>query len=149
MTEITKKIWIGNSTDAVCADLHGNGISAMLNCAWDLQGERGHRDNVLYAQCGLVDGPGNSMISVHSAILQLVAMVSGGRVPLVYCHDGVAQSVFVTICTLHLMNGRFGYEYWREFINGKRELPSHKPDVAQRSSFDRINWRLLASVLER
>ena len=150
LTKITDCLWIGNSTDAVKADLHGNGISALMNCAHDLEGERGWNDHVEYAQCGLVDGPGNTMMAYHAAVMKLAALVMGGRKPLVYDHEGHSQSVAITICVLHILNGRRGWDYWRSFIVERgHELPDDKPHPEHLTAFNRINWRVLMGVLER
>ena len=153
MTEITRMIWLGDSSDAEHADLRAAGIGAILNVAHDLQGRRGWHDGIEYAQCGLVDGPGNTMASYHAAILKLAALVTGGRKTLCHCHEGKSQSVAVVVCVLHLLEGRRGWDHWRKVVVEKvaasgREIPDDKPHPEHRAAFNRLNWRLLASVME-
>jgi hypothetical protein len=146
VTKVTDNIWIGNSDDAKHADLNTEGISAILNCAHDLQGVRGWGDNVLYGQCGLQDGPGNRLSTYHAAVLMLYSMIADGRKVLVHCHMGQSRSVAVAIMYLHMTQGR-GWDYWRKVIRERRETPEHTPHEAHKAAFNRINWRLLSSVL--
>ncbi len=153
MTEITPRIYLGDSHDAEHADLRKHGIGAILNVAHDLVGRRGWSDGIEYAQCGLVDGPGNTMASYHAAILKLAALVVGGRKTLCHCHAGESRSVSVIIAVLHLLDGRRGWDHWRKVIVDKvaasgREISDDKPHTAHREAFNRLNWRLLSSVME-
>ena len=148
MTKITDNIWIGNSHDAVNADLREPGINAILNCAHDLQGTRGWNDGVEYAQCGLADGPGNEMAACHAAVLKLVALIRAGKKVLVHCHKGESRSVFVAICALELTHSRQGWDHWRAIIREKRPTPDNTPHEAHRSAFNKMNWALLSSAIE-
>ena len=150
MTQITEMIWLGDSHDALTADLAKHEIKAILNVAHDLQGERGWSDGVEYAQVGLVDGPGNSLARYHAAVLQLAALVQGGRRTLVHCHKGQSRSPAVIIMYLNLTQ-RMGWEHWRAFIAEKRKEVAEGeqyPHEAHRTAFNQLNWRLLASVTE-
>jgi hypothetical protein len=146
MTKITDMLWLGNSHDAEHSDLKAPGIGALLNVAHDLEGKRGWHDGVEYAQCGLVDGPGNTMASYHAAVLKLLGLTYGGRKALVYCHEGRSQSVAVAIMALQCET-RHGWDGWLKIIcNKKDEVVT--PHAEHRRAFNKLNWRLLTSVLE-
>ena len=145
MTKITDNIWIGDSNDAVHADLQNHGIDGILNCAFDLQGMRGWTDGIHYAQCGLIDGPGNSMASYYSAVLQLAHMIAMGKKVLVHCHKGESRSVAVVIYYLHLQHGRQGWEHYRKVIADLRQIPPHTPHEAHRSAFNVMDWKWLGN----
>ena|ERR1019366_6161963 len=153
MTKITPDIWLGDSKDAESADLKKDGIGAMLNVAHDLQCKRGWSDGIEYAQCGLVDGPGNTMASYHAALLKLCALVCGGRKTLVVDHVAGGRAVAVAIMGLHAMR-RMGWAHWlKEIAKALAKVdeqgfscvevhPKHK------EAFDRINWRLVSVAME-
>ena len=150
MTKITEMIWLGNSHDAEHADLNANGIGAILNVAHDLEGKRGWRDGVEYAQCGLVDGPGNTMASYHAAVLKLAALVRGGRRTLVHCHKGQSRSPAVVIMYLNLEQ-KLGWDHWRNVIAELRSEVNEGeefPHEEHKRAFNKLNWRLLSSVLD-
>ncbi len=105
MTKITSNIWIGNSHDALHEKetLKREGITAILNCAWDLKNEMlSHTDGFVMAQCGLSDDGLNSVYAAQSAILQLANLVEKGHKVLVHCHMGRSRSVLVVIYYLYL-----------------------------------------------
>lgn len=154
MIEITPHLWIGSSGDAEHANLSEVGITALLNVAHDLEGKRGHSDGLLYAQCGLMDGPGNVIAVYHAAVLMLSVLRNKtsrdeGRKVLVYDHNGSSNAVAAVIMYLHVTR-RMGWEYWLKIIAEKFAIPVEDARVnsAHRDAFNRINWRLLSSVIE-
>lgn len=176
MTKITDTIWLGNSEDADHADLRPDKIGAILNVAHDLQCSRGWSDGIEYAQCGLVDGPGNTMAAYHAAMLKLAALVTGGRRTLVVDHVAGGRAIAVIIMGLHAMR-RMGWVHWAKVIAeavAKRTLRDHQdkcygeqfcqtchdldtivhasplPSVHEKHkrAFDRINWRLVTVAME-
>ena len=109
MTKITENIWIGNSHDALHEKevLKREGITAILNCAWDLKNEMlSHTDGFVMAQCGLSDDGLNSVYAAQSAILQLANLVEKEHKVLVHCHMGRSRSVLVVIYYLYLFENR-------------------------------------------
>lgn len=147
MTKITDYIWIGDSTDAEESDLRKHGVTAILCVAHDLQCRRGWSDGILYAQCGLVDGPGSNLAAYHSAVLQLVSIVSAGRKVMVVDHVAGGRAVAVTIMALHVGHSKLGWEHWLGIINEKMERKEFNPHQEHRNAFNRTNWRLLSSIL--
>lgn len=143
MIQLSKEIWIGTSKDAEHADLKKEGIDGLLNVAHDLQAKRGWSDGILYAQCGLVDGPGNRLAIYMAATMMLASMIHLGRKVMVYDHSG-GRSVAIVICYFNLV-GRQSWDYWIKEIKDKHEIP--EVHVAHRDAFNKINWRLLASSL--
>lgn len=149
MTKITPEIYLGDAHDADHGDLHESNVGAILNVAHDLQGKRGWSDGLIYAQCGLQDGPGNPIGVYHAAIMMLHAMVRAKRVTLVHDHDGCGQAVAVIVMYLHATR-RMGWDHWVEHVRHEVDEPEKclTPHVAHRDAFLRINWRLLSSVME-
>jgi hypothetical protein len=149
VTEITKNIWIGNSNDAEHADLRAVGIDCILNCAKDLECTRGWSDGLIYAKCGLVDGPGNTASMYHAAVLTLNSLLTTEKKVLVVCHDGRSRSVAVVMMCLSATRSRLGWDGWRMRIAALTELPENMPHEAHRLAFNRMNWRLINSVLDQ
>ena len=147
MNKITDMVWIGNSLDEANADLATVGITAILKVANDLQGTRGWYDGLLYAQCGLVDGPGSSLAAYHSAVLQLLSLIAGKRKTLVVDHDGGSRAMAVVIMALHARE-RGGWDKYCEMIANKMDVLGYEPHEAHRVVFNRLNWRILMQLAE-
>jgi hypothetical protein len=147
MHKITNQIWIGNSQDAChSTPLKEAGIDAVLNCAFDLFGQRGWDHQLHFAHCGLADGPGNPLSSYYSAILQLCSLVKLGKKILVHCHKGESRSVAVVIGYLN-SEDNLGWDHWRNFIRSIRTTPDHTPHQALKSElFDKVDWNTLAMI---
>lgn len=141
LTKLSSNLWLGNSWDAEHGNLTQHKIDALLCVAHDLEAKRGWSDGLHYAQCGLVDGPGNSLAAYHAAVLQLVAFWTDKRTVLVYDHTAGSRAVTVAIMGMHAKN-RMGWDHWIAEIK-----PTELPHEAHRQAFDRINWRLLTTTL--
>jgi hypothetical protein len=142
MIKLTDNLWIGDSADEVYADLVD--IGAVLNVAQDLQGTRGWMDGVEYMQVGLIDGPGNVPAAYHAAVLALAALLKRNRT-LVCCHTG-GRALAVSLMWLHLTSGR-GWDSWLAILCERVEGELPIPHEAHKEAFNRMNWRLLSSVL--
>ena len=141
-------MWIGDSRDALDADLVGNGISVVLNCAADLNVERWNFvSGVEYVQIGLIDGPGNTMAEYHATTLKLCGIIKSGRGVLIHGHDAGAITTAVAIMALHALYRR-GWDYWLNVIRELLETPDMSPHPEHRRAFNRINWRLVSAVME-
>jgi hypothetical protein len=146
MTKLTDNLWLGNSSDAACADLNTDAISTILNVAHDLPSARNWNHGIEYSQVGLVDGPGNSLAAYHAAVLKLAAFLANSRRCLCHCHEGRSTSAFCCIAVLHLLGQRRGWDHWHAFVKNLRpEVSVHEE---HRRAFNRLNWRLLTSVME-
>ena len=115
-SKITDKIWIGDSQDARYPPSE---VSAILNCAHDLQPVKGWNDKIHAAHCGLIDGPGNQLSSYYSAVMQLGTLVGFDKTVLVHCHAGQSRSVSVVIMYLNALDDK-GWGYWCREVCGKR-----------------------------
>ena len=157
---ITELIWLGDSYDALNANLKENGITAVVNCAVDLNLERwsnllcveGFRiphfvDGVEYVQIGLVDGPGNAMAVYHAVLLKLCSLLMSKKSVLVHDHEMDSRASAVVIMALHALHRR-GWDHWLGVIRGKTDNPDLMPHPEHRRAFNRINWRLISSVLD-
>lgn len=124
---------LGNSSDVSRCE-----FSAVLNVTvdyWPIH----YSTEIEYATVGLIDGPGNDLAAYHAAVLKLCSLLRHHTV-LVHDHNGASQAVAVCIMTLHLLHRR-GWTYWQEKIG-------REPHEAHKHAFNRMNWRLLTSVLE-
>ena len=145
MTKLTSKLYIGDSADESHADLDTEDIRSVLNVAQDLQPTRGWRSGVEYMQVGLIDGPGNPPSAYCAAVLALGTLLRHGRT-LVVCHTG-SRSLAVAVMYLATTVKRS----WGEWINLLRErVDADLPVVHQEHAvaMEKINWRLLADLLE-
>lgn len=143
MIRLTDNLWIGIAPDEALADLAKLDIKAILNVAQDLQATRGWYCGVEYAQVGLIDGPGNPPAAYHAAVLALVMLLKRGRV-MVCCHGG-SRSFAVALMYLNLTAGR-GWDGWLEVLRERVDDELPVPNEVHRLAFNRMNWRLLASV---
>jgi hypothetical protein len=138
---ILPKVYLGDSHDA---EFLPPAVDAILNVAFDLRNH--HQWNRVHlAQCGLIDGPGNSLAAYYSAVLQLGALLQLGKTVLVHCHKGESRSVAVIIFYLHAVNG----EGWdanlariQEAI-APRVIPLTAPNPAHRLAFDLLDFKAL------
>lgn len=161
---MTDTLWLGDSCDVN----HGvglHGLKAVLNVADDLAISRTIPD-VAYAQIGLVDGPGNPLAAYHAAVLALYTLLRIGPT-MVVDHGGTTSAAVVAIMYQHLTR-RMGWDHWLKVISDRykagfdRSIIDHttgavrtfvvQSDVeinaAHLSAFNRINWRLLCTVME-
>ena len=139
MTQITEKIWIGNSMDEFLAD-----VDAILNVAQDLQCTRGWRGGVEYMQTGLIDGPGNLLSAYYAAVLALSSLVSRHKRVLVCCHTG---SRAIAVVMMHAnVDSRRGWEACLEVISERVDERLPTPNPVHRTAFERLNWTLLTEV---
>lgn len=93
MIQVTDNIWIGGSVD----EFNCEHMTAILNVAIDL---RRTNPKTPYAQCPLIDGPGNNLNAYRAAVFQLMSFLEDGRRVLVCCHDG-GRSLAVVLIFLH------------------------------------------------
>ena len=138
MTKITSTIWIGDSHDALHEKevLKSEGITAILNCAWDLENrEVSFKDGFVMAHCGLSDDNLNSIHAIYSTLYQLCNLIEKGHKILVHCHGGRSRSVLVVVYYLYL------FENKSESIR----LPTSKDEV----SFKEIAKETVESILNR
>lgn len=145
MDKITNSIWIGDSKDAANGQLETHGINAILNVASDLHISRGHNHGIHYSQCGLMDGPGNSLASYYSAILQLGHLVGSDKNVLVHCHAGWSRSPSVVAMYLNATGRREGWDHYMNLIAKAR--PSICPSKAHEQAFNQLDWMWLATAL--
>lgn len=142
MLKLTDELWLGDSADEIGADLETLGISAILNAAVDLPCTRNlGEQQVIYAHCGLVDGPGNNMAAYYAATFMLTSLIMDKHKVLVCCHEG-GRALAVCIMHLHLLNGR-GWDWWIALLSERTTKDLPEPHPAHRTAFDNINWRTL------
>ncbi len=145
MIPITDSLWLGTASDLACADMAGAGITALLNVACDLYTMRVWKHDFIYAQCGLIEGPGSTPAGYHSAVLQLLDLLAHRRRVLVVNHDGLGRAVAVVIMAMHARE-RGGWEYYRKMIGERIGDPDYQPHEAHRKMFDQINWKVVMQL---
>lgn len=132
----------------------------MFNCAIDLNIERWCNEldldgylfprfikSVEYVQIGLIDGPGNTPANYHAALLKLCSLIQADKQVMVHDHDAGSRTVAVVIMALHAMYRR-GWDYWLDVIRDKMGNIELTPHPEHRRAFNRINWRLISSVID-
>ena len=102
MTRIDEKVWVGDSDDGHLKD--NPEFSAVLNVAHDLEGVLSWPE-VEYMQVGLVDGPGNEVITYCAAIVALVALTQKHDKILMYDHNG-GRALAVALMYLTVLEGK-------------------------------------------
>lgn len=159
MIQITDRIWVGDSDDAIHSDLSVNKITAILNVAQDLQVEgQGWGEGIEYAQVGLIDGPGNIQSIYCAAVLTLHTLVGRHKHMLVACHDG-GRSLAVVLMYLILKKGKTSehptilnhWTTWDNMLLDLYKLGKHTqlPSVndSHKEAFDKLPLSLLESLL--
>ena len=122
ITQITPKIYIGNSFDA--ATVTPEMVEASLNVALDL--DITNTNKIKLYKVGMVDGPGNDPGVFIAAILCLDGMARKYNKVLVHCHEGRSRSVIVVSTYLSInTNGNFD-EILKDVMK-KREVDVYKP----------------------
>lgn len=117
MIQITTNLWVGDSSD----EARCKGITAILNVAVDLPRTT---FKVLYAQCGLVDGPGNRLNAYRAAILMLMSLLEDNHKVLVCCHSG-SRALAVCIMFMHQMTG----QSWEQLVELLSERYYFLPEI--------------------
>lgn len=142
MIQVAERIWIG---DSISGENPYSNITAILNVAVDLN-LKGRWPAAVYAQAGLVDGPGNSSATYVAAAL-LLGDLSRRRDTLVCCHNG-GRSLAVVVMHLTIQTGR-DWDGIMQILweRTDRKLPSvHK---AHMEALKNINWHDLYTVATR
>jgi len=139
---INDKLMVGSSFD----ENKVKGVDAILNVAKDLLPTRDWGSGIEYVHIGLVDGPGNLMEYYYAAVMALSGLLKDGRKVLVCCHDGGSRSMAVVAIYLNLIHGT-GWDNLLSIVREGTDDSIPEPRAEHRAAFDKINWRLLARVV--
>ena len=149
MIQVNDKLWIGNTIDEANLDFDVKGITGILMVAHDMQQLNRYRltakSEVEYMQVGLIDGPGNTMMAYHAAVLALAAIIKRRQV-MVCCH-GMERSIAVVAMYLRLTQGR-GWDWWVGKLCGMLDNDAPTIHEEHKLAFYKLNWRLLNTVIE-
>merc|ERR1711916_396979 len=153
MNKVAPGLWVGNQHAAGdLATLAKEGITAVLNVAWDLdiaypssaytgnmEDFNEHLDNLQYAKVGLVDGDGNPPGSLAAAVLALSTFLNPREglddkdkttfpqpvnAVLLHCHSGQSRSVTVAALYLTLTGSYSTYKAARG-LTDNHAVPVH------------------------
>lgn len=148
MDRITTNIWLGNTHDAKHSipELKAAGITAVMNCAKDLDNELSFRDFTL-SHCGFVDGGGNTIQAAYAAVLQLASLVAEGHKVLIHCHEGKSRSATVLAYYIHAKQAS---EVTLEDIIQKIKEKRPRVDIAPGliETFDKMDRELLSKLIK-
>ena len=107
MDFITDRIAIGNRHEAADIEmLQANGITAVLNVAYDLDIRLPNLDSspyrfaIEYHKVGLIDGFGNEATTLAAAVYILAQILDRHNKVFVHCHAGISRST--TVVSLYL-----------------------------------------------
>lgn len=160
---MTDNLWAGDNYDAEHETKNLKWLKCMLNVSSDMHIKR-IVDGITYAQCGLIDGPGNLLAAYHAAVLMLHNLLSKGPT-MVVDPEGTTRPVVIAIMYLHLTQ-RMGWDHWLGIIREKYKKGFTRTVIedgiekniqissacalsdAHKSAFNRTNWRLLSTVTE-
>jgi myo-inositol-1(or 4)-monophosphatase len=135
ITQITPKIYIGNSFDA--CTVTPEMVEASLNVAIDL--DVVNPNKIKLYKVGLVDGPGNNPETFVAAILCLCGMARKYNKILVHCHEGKSRSVIVVSTYLSIMNNGNFDEILKDVMK-KREVDDYRPALYELATISIIHY---------
>lgn len=145
MNKITDHIFIGDSKSA--SDKHRlkkNNITAILNCAKDLDCVLSHKDGFEVAKCGLNDSRKNDENAIKSAVIQLANLMALDHTVLVHCGAGKSRSALVVAAYLFyftdFIEGNSLDDYLR-FIKEKRDINYPPTEIVE--CFENIEWKVI------
>ncbi len=141
MIQFTHNLWVGNSNDAMIAD-----VGCILNVAKDLRGVHGW-PKVQYIQVGLVDGPGNPHHLYYAAVMALDTLMNTGNKVLVHCHEGKSRSVTVALMYMNLTYQRTLSELI-EIVEERTGITLSSIHQAHYKVFDTMDWSSLKRLIE-
>lgn len=150
---LNEKILVGVSDDGYLKD--DPDVDAVLNVAHDLAGKVSW-PCVEYAQVGLIDGPGNEVVTYCAALLALISLSRHYSRVLVYDHSG-SRALAVVIMYAALTEGKVAERVdfmrrrsWDEILldlssrAGKRLV---EPNPEHRKAFYDLPFGILEALL--
>lgn len=150
-------LWVGNSEDGMFADLAINDITGVLNVAVDLQDSGGPARDIECMKVGLVDGPGNEVVTYCAAILAVSSLFRRHEAVLVYDHDG-GRATAVSMMYLNLVRGKHrpdpvGWSWWMSWDERLAAIDAEvltrlpKPHEAHVRAFGKVPFGILETIL--
>lgn len=142
MDFVTERIAVGGRKDAEnVAVLREQGITAVLNVAWDLDivyPRRSEGSSVFaleYQKVGLIDGRGNHPGTLLAAVWILSQLLERHQRVLVHCHAGVSRSATVVALYLATFDGK-------SFREGIQEVRKHRPFADPHRELIQLAWEV-------
>lgn len=149
MDRIIKNIWLGNSHDAIHSlhELKKHGITAVMNCARDLDNPNLSFKDFELSHCGFVDGGGNTVQAAYAAVIHLANLVNKGHQVLIHCHEGKSRSAVVLVYYIYAMQYPAGD---LETIIQRMKEKRPRVDIALGliETFDKMDMELLSKIVK-
>lgn len=154
MIRVAEGLWVGDSDDARG---YVEEIDGVLNVAQDLQSRVGW-PYVEHMQVGLIDGPGNELVTYNAAVMALVTLCRRHKGVLIYDHKG-GRAMAVSAMYLNLIGGKFrlnplSWSHWLTWDERIREIKISETDEilptvheAHKHAFAKLPYGLLEALL--
>ncbi len=144
MLKLIDNLWIGNAVDEGKAKFMPVGVTALLNVAQDLRAGHGWDDGVEYMQVGLIDGPGNLLVSYYAAILAVNSLIQNHQL-MIYSH-GESRSLAVALMYLSAIS-RHGWDELLVMLQERVEETLPEVHEAHKTAFNKLDWRSLVKIM--
>ncbi len=111
---VPRKLWIGNARDGRDAKaLFEEGIASVVDLAAEEPPAPLPRE-LIYCRFPLMDGSGNSVALLRTAVMTVVAMMRNEIAVLVCCGGGMSRSPAIAAFALSSLDGRSSSEWLTE-----------------------------------
>jgi protein-tyrosine phosphatase len=118
MREIVKNsVWIGNAGDARdIAGLYQREIQAVVDLAID-EPARTYPREIIACRFPIIDGDGNSLALLQTALLSLTSLVTSSIPTLIHCSGGMSRSPAFAAVSLSRAKGSTPEEWLRQIAS--------------------------------
>ena len=110
MDKIREHLWVGNMEAVEEENLRENGITAVLNVAYEINDPARDYKEVKQIKVGLGDAFDNSSVMKEIAVNTLKTLLYNGENVLVHCAVGASRSVFVVVKAIAQMEDKANHD---------------------------------------
>lgn len=126
MDKIRENIFLGNAEDVAEETLKENGITTVLNVAFEINDPQRDYKEIKQIKVGLGDAMDNSPVMRDLAVSVLKALVFNQEKVLVHCAVGASRSAYVVVKAIAEIEGRPNGEVLDE-VRGIRPIVIYGP----------------------